>query len=309
MRKIFLLIISLFTLCSPLFSQQLPVLDNYLINPFSISPAFSGKSYRFQTYLTYRNSWTGLSGAPTVGYLSLDGNIGKNMGLGGTFMLSKAGIYRNFSMNIDYAYHLKLAEDHILSFGVNGALYQNSVDFSEVIVSDPQDPILLNKSILTETYLNFGFSMLYNWKELNVCLAFPLLLNNRSFYKDTDYNNLLGMDRNWLFYTNYTIIFSTPWKLKFDLLYRDTQFSPWTLDFGTMLKFQDSYWIGFLYRTTNVVGVTAGLAIVNSVVINYTYEFAGFTMNGQSGGSHEFTLGYRLPFATKKVPVLKDYNR
>jgi type IX secretion system PorP/SprF family membrane protein len=309
MRKTFILIAFVFGICAELFSQQFPTLDNYLVNPVALSPAFVGKSYQFETYLTYRSAWTGLTGAPTAGLLSLDGNVGKNMGLGGTFMLSKAGIYKNFSFNLDYAYHLQVAKSHVLSFGINVAVYQNSIDLANVVVADPNDPVLGNGSKSNETYMNVGFSMLYNWKDLNVCFAFPLLLNNRTLYSENDYGHLLGMDRNWLIYANYSVGLSKLWKLKFDLLYRDTQFSPLTIDFSTMVKYKDNFWLGLFYRNTNIIGITAGVAIVHSVVINYNYEFAGFTMNGQSGGSHEFTLGYRLPFTLKKAPELKDYNK
>jgi len=309
MRKTFIAIAFVFSFLPELFPQQFPITDNYLVNPFSLSPAFAGQCYKFETYLAYRSAWTGITGAPTVGYLSLDGNIGKNMGLGGTIILNKAGIYRNFAFNIDYAYHLQIAKEHTLSFGINGAIYQNSVDYSGAIVSDPSDPLLTGRNKLSEVYVNAGFSMLYTWKDLNICFAFPLLVNNRSYYSISDTNHLLGMGRNWLFYANYSLPLGSEWKLKFDLLYRATQFAPWTVDFSTLVKFKDSYWLGLFYRKNNIIGVTAGLAIVNSIVINYNYEFSGFAMNGQSGGSHEITLGYRLPFTTKKIPALKDYNR
>lgn len=309
MRKTILTAIFIL-LCSPLLmAQQLPLLDNYLFNPYSLAPSFAGKTYKFESYLTYRRSWTGLSGSPTVGFLSLDGNVGKNMGVGGKVQFSTAGIYDNFMVNLAYSYHLPLAKFHTLSFGLDAAIYQNSVDLSEVVVGNPQDPILAGRDKITETYVNMGFSMIYSWKELNVGFAFPMLINNRSLYIDTEYNHLLGVDRNWLIYANYTLTFSTPWKLKFDLLYRDTQFSPWTIDFSTMVKYMDNYWLGLFYRKNNIFGVTAGLAIAGSFVINYNYEFSGYAMGGQGGGSHEISIGYRLPFSTKVEPELKDYNR
>ncbi len=309
MKKSLLFIAFVFITCSELYAQQLPVLDNYLINPVSLSPSFAGLISPFQVYLTYRSSWTGLSGAPKVGYLSADGNVGKNMGVGGSLMVNQAGIFKNFALNLNYAYHLKLAESHTLSFGVNAAVYQNSLDISEAIVSNPQDPVLAGRDKLTETYVNAGFSMLYSWKELYFCFGFPLILNNRSLYSITDTNHVLGLARNWVLYGSYTIVFNTPWKLKFDLLYRGTQFSPWTLDFSAMVKYQDSYWLGAFYRKNNIIGITAGFSIVKSLIINYNYEYSGFSMNGQSFGNHEFTLGYRLPVPEKKAPELKDYNK
>jgi len=292
------------------YSQQLPILDNYLINPVSISPAFTGKYNRFQSFITHRSEWTGLTGAPTIGYISLDGSIGKKMGIGGNLTLNKAGIFKNFSLNINYAYHLQLAKNHFLSFGLNAALYQNSIDLSEVIVGNQLDPLLASQDGISETYLNVGASLLYTWKDLNVCIVFPLLFNNKSFYSNSLYDHVLTMDRNWMVYATYTLLLQTDWKLKFDILYRDTQFSPWSLDFSTLVKYQDNYWLGVFYRKSNVLGLTAGLAIINSIVINYNYEFAGFTMMGESGGSHEVTLGYRLPFKSNKSTIqLKEYNK
>jgi hypothetical protein len=77
-----------------------------------------------------------------------------------------------------------------------------------------------------------------------------------------------------------------------------------------MVKFRDSYWFGLFYRKPTIIGVTAGLEIINSIVINYNYEFVGSSMMGSSGGNHEFTLGYRLgTVKPKKVLQIKDYVR
>jgi len=311
MKKAFLLLFLFLLISVGGHSQQFPILDNYLINPVSISPSFTGKYNRFQSFLTHRSEWTGLTGAPMVGFISVDGSIGKTMGVGGILTMNKAGIFKNFTLNLNYAYHLQIARNHFLSFGLTALLYQNSIDLSGVIVNSQQDPLLSSQDGMSETYINVGTSLLYTWKELNVCIAFPLLFNNKSFYtNNTNYDHVLTMDRNWIFYANYTVLIQTDWKMKFDFLYRDTQFSPWSFDLSTIVKFQDNYWLGIFYRKSNVIGLTAGLAVINSIVINYNYEFAGFTMMGESGGSHEITLGYRLPFKSVKSTVqLKEYSK
>jgi type IX secretion system PorP/SprF family membrane protein len=312
MRKTIFSLFILLVFCREISAQQLPILDNYLVNPVSISPAFSGKYYKFQAMVTHRIEGTGISGAPVIGNINIDAGIGKNMGVGGSILLNKAGIFKNFSANLNYAYHLQLAKLHFLSFGISAALYQNSMDVSDVIVNDPNDPMLINHSKISESYFNVGASLLYNFKDFNFSIYFPLLFNNKSFYVNSPYQYVLTMNRNFLIYSNYTLGLSDDWKMKFDVLFRYTQQLPWTIEVSTMVKFRNSYWIGLMYRKPSIIGVTAGLAIINSIVINYNYEFLGSTMMGKSGGSHEVTLGFRLggkESNPRKALQIKDYGR
>lgn len=311
MRKIIFRLFFFIALCSSVQAQQLPVLDNYLLNPASISTAFSGKYNVFQAYVTHRSQEPRLDGSPIVGNVNIDGAIGKKMGVGGSLIMNKAGIYKNFSVNLHYAYHLQLAKLHFLSFGISAAMYQNSMDLSSVIVKDPTDPMLINQTNRTESYFNVGASLLYTFRDFNFSIAFPMLFNNRSFYVESPYQNVLTMSRNFLVYSNYTLVLNEDWKLKFDLLYRYVQQVPWTIEVSAVVKFKDSYWLGMLYRKPSVIGVNAGLEIINCVDINYTYEFLGSSMVGASGGNHEVTLGYRLGGTAKpkKVLQIKDYAR
>jgi len=291
------------------FSQQMPMLDNYIFNPVSVSPAFTGKYYKFQAVVTHRSQWTNIPGAPIIGNINIDGSPHKNMGVGGSLLFSKAGIYTNFSLNLNYAYHLQLAKEHFLSFGINAAFYQNSLDLSDIVVRNTVDPILAGNSKLSEAYFNAGLGFLYSWKELNFCLSFPLLFNNRSFYSDNTYNHVLSMDRNFLILANYTLAINPDWQLKFDLLFRQNQYSTWTIDVSTLVKFKENYWLGIMYRKPNIFGINAGLAFINRIIFNYTFEFSGFAMNNSLSGTHEISLGFRLLRESQKNLQIRDYVR
>jgi len=307
MKKTLLLILAFTGLCSGVFSQQFPILDNYLINPVSISPAFTGKLNLFEAFLTYRNEWVNIPGGPVEGALNIDGALNKNMGLGGNIQINKAGPLTNFMVNLNYAYHLQIAKEHFLSFGINISAYQNSIDYSKAVVGNPLDPLLQGNGKTTETYMNVGAGLLYAWKDLYICVGFPVLFNNKSFYNQNKYDHVLAMDRNWIFYAGYTVDLKSDWKLKFDMLYRNTQFTPWTIEVSGLVKYHDSFWLGAFYRKSNIVGLTAGVAIVNALVINYNYEFSGSAMLGKSAGTHEITLGFMLKRKTVSLQI-KEYN-
>ena len=312
MKILYSTMLILIVSCIPVRAQQFQILDQYLVNPFALSPSFAGKDVIIRSLVTHRSEWTGLSGHPVVGNLNIDGTIVRNMGLGASLVLNKAGIYRNFCFSLAYAYHLKLATDHYLSFGINPAIYQNSIDFTDLLVSDPDDPMIKGRDGMSETYLNVGFGLLYNWKNLNVSVSFPILFNNRSFYYNDDYQHLLTMERNWLVYMGYIQPLPSDFSLKFDVLFRYNQFNPWTIDLSFAGRYQDSYWLGILYRKGNIIGITAGIAIIHSILIQYTYEFSGTAMMGKSSGTHEISLGYILKGKSKpkkeETPQLKDYT-
>lgn len=307
-----MLLLFFLTLSGIVRAQQYPVLDAYRINPSILSPAFTGSAALFQVYLTHRSEWTGIPGAPVTGAINIEGAPASNMGVGTNIILNKAGIVRYFSISLNYAYHLQIAKSHFLHFGVSPTLYQNSIDLSNVLVANPNDPLLTGSLKPTETYVNIGLSLMYSFKTLNVCLGFPYLFNNKSMYLNSDYSNVLTMGRNFYSYINYSLIFSEDWKLQFDVLYRNIQYTPWLIDVGAMVYFRSSYWLGFMYRKGNIFIVNAGLDISNTLVIGYNYEFSGSAMMGKSGGTHEITLGYTLKSNSSTAKKsnslkLKDY--
>lgn len=290
-------------------AQQYPVLDEYRINPGILAPSFTGTNSMFQVYLTQRNEWTGIPGSPVTGAVNIEGVPYQNMGLGTNILINKAGMVSYFSVNLNYAYHLKLATNHFLHFGISPSLYQNSIDLTSLVIPDPNDP-MLNLGKNTETYVNCGASLMYSFKTLNICFAFPYLFNNRSLYNDSQYSNYLTMGTNFQLYLNYLLDMGKDWGLQFDVLYRNVQYSPWLIDAGIMVKYSDAVWLGLLYRRGNTLAVSAGVGIASAFVIGYNYEFSGSAMMGKSGGTHEVTLGYKLKGKDKKkVPPLKikDY--
>jgi len=291
-------------------AQQYPILDEYRINPSILAPSFTGSAALFQLYLTHRAEWTGIPGAPVTGAINIEGDPAKNMGIGTNITINKAGIVRYFSLSLNYAYHLQVAKNHFLHFGVSPVLYQNSIDLSNLTVPDPNDPMTAGMNKRTETYINFAASLAYSFKGLNVCVGMPYLFNNKSLFADSAYANVLTMGTNFLVYANYSLVLSDDWAMQFDVLYRNIRYTPWLIDVGLMVKFKDSYWLGLLYRKGNIFALNLGLYLAKAIVFGYNYEFSASAMSGYSGGTHEITLGYTLQCKSKKKTKeikLKDY--
>ncbi|MFH1297965.1 MAG: PorP/SprF family type IX secretion system membrane protein [Bacteroidota bacterium] len=297
----------LLALSGPAFSQQFPIMDQYLVTPSSISPAFVGKESPFEVFLTSRIEWTSITGHPFIGSLNLATTLPKNMGLGGTILYNVAGPLENLTINLNYAYHVKLAADHTLSFGITGAYYQNVLDLTNAVLANPDDPILAGRSTISESYFNMGVSLLYSWRTLDACVAFPLLFNNKTFYNsDKIYSHVLTLDRNFMVYLGYLLQLKGDWGAHFTFLYRQTQYTPWSFDVAVRAIYRDMVWFGLIYRKYNTIGVTGGLTIAKGLIFNYTYEYSPTAMMGKSSGTHEISLGYRMVSKSVK-PSMKDY--
>jgi len=289
------------------FAQQFPIMDQYLVSPSSLAPSFAGKDYPFEAFLTSRIEWTNVPGHPFIGALNLSGTLPHHMGIGGNILYNKAGPLENLTINLGMAYHLKIAQDHMLHFGLNGAYYQNVLDLTNAVVRNPNDPLLSGLNSISENYFNVGTSLLYSWKTLDACIAFPLLFNNKSFYhEESIYQNVLTMDRNFLVYLGYSLLTKSDWSAKFSFLYRKTQFTPWSFDVTARAFYKDIAWMGLIYRKYNIIGVTGGMNIAKGLIFNYTYEYSPTAMMGKSSGTHEISLGYLLIPKPEK-PSLKEY--
>jgi len=288
-------------------SQQFPIMDQYLVTPSSISPAFVGKDSPLEVFLTSRIEWTGISSHPLIGALNVSAALPKNMGLGGNILYNVAGPLENLTINLNYAYHLKLATDHYLSFGINGAYYQNVLDLSNAVLADPNDPVLAGRTTISESYFNVGLGLLYSWRTLDACITLPLLFNNKTFYNsDKVYSHIMTLDRNFLVYLGYLLQTKGDWGAHFSFLYRQTQYTPWSFDVAVRAIYKEMIWFGLLYRKNNIIGLTGGFSVAKGLKFNYTYEYSPTAMMGKSSGTHEITLGYKMPPKSVK-PSMKDY--
>jgi len=80
---------------------------------------------------------------------------------------------------------------------------------------------------------------------------------------------------------------------------------PLPVQLAGMVKFSynDSYWIGVMYRNFDAVGFSAGLRIKKRFIINYGYDFTVSKLSNYQSGSHELMLSFII---TKKKPSLAE---
>ena len=135
MKKLTLLSALILGICGCLHAQHLPLSNQYLINKFSLAPAFAGTSQTINLFTGYRNQWAGVKGTPITKMINISAPIGDNVGFGGEIIADQEGYFTRLYGSVTYAYHVKLTEDHRLGFGLTGRVFEHSIDLTKILTN------------------------------------------------------------------------------------------------------------------------------------------------------------------------------
>lgn len=276
------------------FSQQFPLTTQYLFNPYALTPAMAGVTGYSEFFLNYRSDWAGIDGHPQTARFNGFGNIyKKQMWLGGEMYMDHTDILSRFKASLSYTYKLKVQNEQFFHFAVWGSYFQNVINYANAIGVNPNDPLFKDISSFTSSKFNAGFGLNYNWRRMNVGFSIPTL-----FASKLEIENGQGVTFNirkqFLFHVSNIFTLNKNWDLQAYGVIRKTTTEPVNYELSVMFIFLQRFWTGLLYRDGGAIGVNLGGNLAHGLVFNYSYEVPVGGINAHSGGSHEFTLGWRF---------------
>jgi len=287
----YILFISMLSISIFTNAQQIPVNNQYLINPFSLSPAYAGINGSVESFMSYRQQWFGIPGATRVEMININSGIGDNYGIGAELTSEQTGIFKTFSLLTTFAYHLKFTENQSLSFGIHSGIIRNHIDFSDGNIKDQSDPFFENNQDLSKTTFDAGFGALYRFKKLNIGYAVPRLLENQIINNNSDVLYTLKIHST--FHASYGINVNRNIEVTPFVVMKATQGSS-TFDAAALCNYRGKLWAGGAYRKDGTISTSIGGIIYEKLVMNYSYEFSSGGMLGKSSGTHEISLGLLL---------------
>ena len=319
-------------------AQQLPVFNNYYLNPFFYNPARAGTDLDGgRLNLGFQKQHDRNPDGPVTAYGSWDGRIkASNMALGVTLYHDRTTPqWQNTGGSIAYAYHLPFKKDktHFLSFGLQAGV--NSIHVGNFNPYMPGDVATYNSRSV-----NFDLSVgiNYHWKGLNVGFSVPQVLGNKVRFKTTDPSNSTStrIARQYMFILSYEAVLGKK---------KDWIFGPFAqinfikkslpayLDITLMAKYKKLVWFAFGYNNgggikpdgsgngasawiyPNAAGVhgTAGVGIKEICDISYTYKAPvgnkGNLTFQNLGSTHEVLLTFHLKRKTDQSEFEKNKKR
>ena len=305
---------SLLTLVFVLFqqsvtAQQISLSNQYLVNRFSLSPAYAGAGDIFGVYGSYRRDWMGVAGSPETKIISANGLVCKNMGLGGSISSIQAGIFTNLSAMVQYAYHVKFSGSTFLSIGLGLGVLENHADLSNANNDSQIDPVITNMD-RTSSMIDMSAGLLFRHKNLHLGISAPRLRANHRSDKQSYY---LWPQRQ--AHLGYKLAINKTWAIDPIMIVSFPKDAPVFYEVAVPIIYQQKVWLTLTNKKTcNAVGI--GTVLKGNFVLNYTYEFSGKGM-AKGNGTHEITLGWKLlnkkisdqPKPDKKKPYLDWINK
>lgn len=300
--------------------EGVPIYLDYMTdNYYLVYPSMAGISHSGKVRFTARQQWFGTADAPRLQTLNAQTRLGEHSGIGAILFNDKNGYHSQTGLELTYAYHLDLwrqSEFNQVSFGINGAFFQNYLDQTEFDLSNP-DPVI-SGTRQSADYYNVDIGVSYTLLDFYAHFTVKNLLfvsrgissdlkssNHRRYMASSGY--LFDKDSwiiepsvlfQWVSLTGEKIIdLSTK-------LYKD-------LDFGTL-------WGGLAFRQgLNAAGYVdkqkkhrqslrwfSPILGVNykRLMFGYTYSYQFGDVAFAPGGFHQIILGYDFWKSEKPKP-------
>ena len=318
-------------------AQQLPVFNNYFLNPFFYNPARAGTDLDGgRINLGFQKQHDRQPDGPITTYGSWDGRIKSgNMALGVTIYHDRTTPqWQNTGGSVAYAYHLPFKKDktHFLSFGLQAGV--NSIGLHNFTPEDANDPLTANgRSVNFD--LSLGIN--YHWKGLNVGFSVPQVLGNKVRFKTTDpqFSHYTRIERQYMFMVSYDAKLGKKkeWTLSpFAQINFIKKSLPVYLDLTLMAQYKKLVWFavgykngggmkptgnsdkGWIYSNAAGIHATAGVGIKELVNISYTFKApvgkkSFNTSFANLGSTHEILLSFRLKRKTDQDEFEKNKKR
>lgn len=310
----------------PAGAQQNIQFTQYVFNSLSVNPAYAGYKEEWFGQMALRSQWTGLTGAPKTGQLSIDGILdptSKRMGVGLQITSDKLGPQSATSVYANYAYRLRLNTEDTqrLSFGIGVGVTNYGLDGTMLkagMYGDPNMPIGQISSFIPDA--RFGVYY-YNPRFYVGASVMDLLSGDNSnniFRWDAGTTENLKRKRHLYLIAGTLHSFSEEVKFKPSIMLKEDFKGPTSLDLNAMFIFKDRLWLGGSYRTgvklwdksfdtgknltnLNSISGVVQIYITNKLRVGYSYDYMLNILNTATAGSHEITLGITFPRGANRL--------
>ena len=294
MKKILLLLVYSLLFGSAAFAQEMPLTESYFVNKYALSPSYAGNSENGTLFASYLQYWMGVSNAPRTLRLSYHtGFKARKLGLGGSIIMDRAGIFQTFYARATYSYRLQLARSQKILFGLSAGVIKNSDNFSQFI-NNPMyssDPAMSNQYVSPSAKFVSDVSMVYARKNFQL----GAMVSNINLGKDyssatiTNYSPAL----TYQFHAFYTIPSNDSWQMTALAIYRGSKNIRNQYEIGAQVKYLNKMWANASFLGQNILSFGFGLNVSKAILLNYTYNYAeGVDFNALQ--IHEITLGIKL---------------
>lgn len=302
MKKLYLVTLIVFSAIVDIQAQQDPHYTQYMYNMSVMNPAYAGSKENLSLGLLYRKQWVEIEDAPTTGTFFGHSSVGKNVGLGLSFISDRIGPVEENNVYGDFSYTLNLGGEHKLAFGLKtGLTFHNVGLYSDInhTLPQPSDPAFSED--ISNIYFNIGSGFFYYTNKYYLGLSVPNMLKSKHLDIQRSGNELqFGSEVSHYFLTGgYVFDINESIKFKPFFMLKSAFGVPSSLDLSTNFLFNQKFEVGGTYRLEDSFGLMLNYAISPSFRIGYAYDHIVSDLKVTTPSSHELILLFDLNFPKK----------
>jgi type IX secretion system PorP/SprF family membrane protein len=303
--------------CANVFAQQKPQYGQYLQNNFLLNPALAGLENYADIRLGYRKQWIGLTSSPTTYYLTAHLPIGNNdfepqtasprfvpahqrrfaipdrhLGLGFMLVRDQAGLFSSTTFDMAAAYHYPIADGWQLSAGLSGGVTQFAVNFDNIHLANPADPLLAQGNVTTlRPDLNAG--MWAYSSHFFVGLSVQQLAAGALKLKANGQEWTGALVPHYFLTLGHQLELTDEWAFVPSVLFKKVVSAPLSFDLNFKIDYQNQFWGALSYRNRDAMLVLLGFRPNSALSVGYVYEYP-LSKTFTTTGSHEIMIGYTI---------------
>ena len=288
-------------------AQQIAMNSQYIVNELSINPAVAGSTPYIPIGFSFRRQWSGIDQAPVTQSLWAHGYMGAGFGVGVNIYNDVAGPTRRTGIAPSLAYHLRLNDELILSFGAGASVTQFYMDRDKMVTEVAGDnAVMMNTNNQLVPDANAGLWL--STERLFVGVSGWHLIESKSDLFDIESTVTNTLDRTFYGMAGYKIPVGDKFDITPSALFRFMTNAPFALDANLIATYNDQIWLGGSFRLNDAVAAMLGVK-VGSVRFGYSYDFTLSDLSNYSNGTHELFLGLGIRSNNSNRVPWKQRNR
>jgi len=276
------------------YAQQQALSNHNYLRKSLISPAQISFDNKLDMFLASQVQRMAFDGRSVLNQAQFNGLLNSKSAYGIGLFNQQEGIWRNTSLQFDYAQLYKMSESNSLRLGVSAYYLGSRLDQSSVFASDDNDP-LLDSDVLNGSSYGFNFGALYLMGKHRIGFSIPNIWSNTLTYLggEVDYN--LNRVFQASYATNLAVNFNTD--IEPVIIARKNAVGPFQLDIGLLVHYKEKIKVGGFYRNSRTLGTILSYDLNELYTFNYSYSNARNTI---MQANHEFSVNLNIGNFRKK---------
>lgn len=276
------------------YAQQQALSNHNYLRKSLISPAQISFDNKLDMFLASQVQRMAFDGRSVLNQAQFNGLLNSKSAYGIGLFNQQEGIWRNTSLQFDYAQLYKMSESNSLRLGVSAYYLGSRLDQSSVFASDDNDP-LLDSDVLNGSSYGFNFGALYLMGKHRIGFSIPNIWSNTLTYLggEVDYN--LNRVFQASYATNLAVNFNTD--IEPVIIARKNAVGPFQLDIGLLVHYKENIKVGGFYRNSRTLGTILSYDLNELYTFNYSYSNARNTI---MQANHEFSVNLNIGNFRKK---------